>query len=355
MSESQTVFALRLAQMRVRFGTPAAIAVDEELAGLGITRAVVLSTASQAAAAQRFASVVGGRVAAVFAGAVMHTPVEVTARALDFVRQAGADGLISLGGGSTIGLGKAIALHTDLPQIAVPTTYAGSESTAILGQTEAGRKVTLTDPKVQPEVIVFDPSLVASLPVALSVVSGLNAIAHAAEALYARDRNPLTSTLAAEGLRAMITGLPEVVADPGDLAARGRTQYGAFLCGLVLGQVGMSLHHKLCHTLGGSFGLPHAETHAVILPHAIAYNAEAVGEQLAPLSALVGQPGRGLQQFAARLGAPMSLHDLGMAEADLDRAADIAVQNPYWNPRDIERGAVRAMLQRAWAGDETQG
>lgn len=259
----QSEFALTIAALRLRFGTPAAAAVAQELARLGVSRALLLSTASQAAHARAFAAAVGDRIADVYAGAMMHTPVEVTVKALEFAKEVRADGLVSLGGGSTIGLGKALALHTDLPQIAVPTTYAGSEVTAILGQTEAGRKVTLTDPRVQPEVIIYDPALVASLPVSLTVASGRNAMAHAAEALYARDRNPLTATLALQGLQAMLQGLPQVVENQTDLATRGRTQYGAFLCGLVLGQVGMSLHHKLCHTLGGSFGLPHAETHAV--------------------------------------------------------------------------------------------
>ena len=349
MSLSATEFALRLAPMRLRFGTKAAVAVAEELALLGLERVVVLSSASQVQAAQEFAAAVGGRVVEVFAGAVMHTPVEVTARAVAFVRRVGADGVVALGGGSTIGLGKAVALHTGLPQVAVPTTYAGSEATAILGQTEGGRKVTITDPRVQPEVVIYDPALVVGLPVGLTVTSGLNAVAHAAEALYARDRNRLTSALAVQGLQAMIGGLPKVVAAPGDLEARAETQFGAFLCGLVLGQVGMSLHHKLCHVLGGTFGLPHAETHAVILPHALAYNAGFVGEALAPLDSLLG-PG-GMQGYARGLGAPMALRDLGLAEGDLDRAAEVAVQNPYWNPRVVEFAAIRALLGRAWAGD----
>jgi maleylacetate reductase len=255
---------------------------------------------------------------------------------------------VSLGGGSTIGLGKAIALHTDLLQIAVPTTYAGSESTAILGQTENGRKTTITDPRVQPEVVVFDPALVATLPVGMTVTSGLNAMAHAVEALYAQGRNPLTSTLAREGFMALWDGLPKVVASPADLGARSATQYGSFLCGMVLGQVGMSLHHKLCHTLGGSFGLPHAETHAVILPHAMAYNHGAAGLEVL---ALGDDPARAVHEFAARLGAPLALRDLGLAEADLDRAAELAMQAAYWNPRPLNRLALRALLGRAWAGD----
>jgi maleylacetate reductase len=170
----------------------------------------------------------------------------------------------------------------------VPTTYAGSEATPILGQTEGQVKTTLSDPRVQPEVILYDAELVASLPVPMTVTSALYAIAHAAEGLYAQDRNPLSSALAVEGMRAFAEALPRVIAAPGDLTARGEALYGAWLCGTVLGQVGMALHHKLCHTLGGSFGLPHAETHAVILPHAIAYNEAAVPDLLAPLRRSAG-------------------------------------------------------------------
>ncbi|MEO6301167.1 MAG: maleylacetate reductase [Paracoccaceae bacterium] len=349
----QTEFALRIAPMRIRFGTPAATAVAEELATFGSRRALLISTASQDNNARAFAAAVGDNIVEVYAGAKMHTPVEVTANAVKFAISIGADCLVALGGGSAIGLSKALALHTDLPQIVVPTTYAGSEATAILGQTEAGKKTTITSPKVQPEVIIYDPTLVATLPIPLTVTSGLNAMAHAAEALYARDRNPLTATLAMQGLQAMLLGLPQVVEKPADLVARGRTQYGAFLCGTVLGQVGMSLHHKLCHTLGGGFDLPHAETHAVLLPHTVAYNNGAEG--LDPLDEILGgPPGQMLRAFAKSLNAPLALRDLGMKESDLDRAADLATQNPYWNPRPVTREPLKALLQRAWIGDPPQ-
>ena len=217
----------------------------------------------------------------------MHTPVavseEATARALDL----GADCVVAVGGGSTTGLGKAIALRTDLPQIVVPTTYAGSEATPILGQTEGGRKTTLTSPKVLPEVILYDAELVRSLPVAMTVTSALNAMAHAAEGLYAQNRSPVVHADGAGRAARLPRCAAQVIAAPLDLKARGETLYGAWLCGTVLGQVGMALHHKLCHTLGGSFDLPHAETHAVILPHAIAYNAAAARE-LAPMTEIFG-------------------------------------------------------------------
>ncbi len=352
MPSFQPQFAVTIAPVRVRFGDAALSVIADEVTRLACHRALVLTTPAQADLAVSFAQALGDRAAGVFTDARMHTPTDVTERALAHAIAIGADCFVAVGGGSTTGLGKALALRTDLPQIVVPTTYAGSEATAILGQTEAGRKTTITDPRVQPEVIIYDPALVATLPVALTVASGLNAMAHAAEALYARDRNPLSSALAVQGLQAMVDGLPKVAANPADLTARAQTLYGAWLCGTVLGQVGMALHHKLAHVLGGTFDLPHAETHAILLPHTIGFNARNAAAELAPLAGmLMAEPGPGLHAFARSLGAPMALRDLGLAEADLDRAADIAVQNPYWNPTPLIRNGIRSLLQAAWAGD----
>jgi maleylacetate reductase len=281
----------------------------------------------------------------------MHTPVSVTEAAMAAFSAAGADGVVSVGGGSTIGLGKAVAWRNDTPQIVVATTYAGSEVTPILGETEGGLKTTRRDARILPETVLYDPELTVGLPVAMSTASGLNAMAHAVEALYAQDRNPIASLQALEGIKALKTALARIVQAPADLEARSLALYGSWLCGTVLGTVGMALHHKLCHTLGGSFDLPHAETHAVLLPHTAAYNAGAAAAALAPMAALFGgSAGGGLYDFAASLGAPLALRDLGLAERDLGKAADLAVQNPYWNPRPVEREAVRALLQNAWAG-----
>lgn len=352
MSYFQRSFIARSNAVKVRFGPGVRHRIAEEIEAIGASRALILSTPQQAATALAVAGDVGARAAGVFSRAAMHTPVDVTEEAMAHVAEIGADCLVAVGGGSTTGLGKAIAFRSDLPQIVVPTTYAGSEATAILGQTERGRKTTLTDPRVQPEVILYDAELVTSLPVPLTVTSALNAIAHAAEGLYAKDRNPLTTALAVEGMRAFAAALPRVIADPHDLDARGETLYGAWLCGTVLGQVGMALHHKLCHTLGGSFGLPHAETHAIVLPHAIAFNAAAVPDLLAPVSDVFGgdEPGAALHRFAADMGAPLALRDLGLSADDLDRAADIATQNAYWNPAPLDRAGLRHLLDAAWEG-----
>jgi maleylacetate reductase len=337
---------------RVVFGRGTLLRVAEEVDRLGCRRVLVLSGPLQAEQATALQAQLGKLAAGVFAAAAMHTPVEVTDKAVGMVKSLAADGLVALGGGSATGLGKAIALRTDLPQLAIPTTYAGSEMTPILGETEAGRKTTIRDLRVLPEVVVYDVELTYSLPPALSATSGMNAIAHAVEGLYAKDRNPITSLMALDGIRALASALPRIVQTPRDPDARTQALYGAWLCGTVLGSVGMALHHKLCHTLGGAFDLPHAETHTVVLPHAVAFNAAAVPELLAPVGALLGAegPGQGLFDLAQRIGAPTALRDLGMPEDALDRAATLACEQPYWNPRPLSAAAIRLLLADAWQG-----
>jgi len=336
---------------RIVFGNGASAAVGKWVEALECRRALVLSTPQQAADADAMAQRLGALSVGTFTDATMHTPVEVTERAVGRAAELGADCVVSLGGGSTTGLGKAMAYRTDIPQIVVPTTYAGSEVTPILGQTENGAKTTLRSPKVTPEIVVYDPQLTLGLPVGMSVTSGLNAIAHAAEGLYASDRNPITSMMSVEGMRALKEALPTIVNSPRDGAARETALYGAWLCGTVLGQVAMSLHHKICHTLGGSFDTPHAETHSIMLPHTIGFNAAAIPELMKPISEIFGgSPGQALYDFARSIGSPMALKDFGLSEADLDRAAEIATKNPYSNPRPIDRGSIRALLQDAWSG-----
>ncbi len=338
---------------RVVFGAGTRAQLAAELERLGCRRALVLATPQQDAQAHEIAALAPDRIAGIHTGACMHTPVEVTEAALKVALELNADVTIAIGGGSTTGLGKAIALRTDLPQICLPTTYAGSEMTPILGETAGGVKTTQRTLKVLPEVVIYDVDLTVSLPAALSATSGLNAIAHAVEALYAKDRNPVVSLMAEEGIRALAGALPRIMDDPHDMEARTAALYGAWLCGVCLGSVGMALHHKLCHTLGGTFDLPHAETHAVVLPHATAYTAPAAPEAMARIARALGatDAAQGLFDLAGQLGVGRALRDLGMPEAGIERAADLAVRNPYWNPRPIERDAVRDLIARAWAGD----
>lgn len=342
---------------RVVFGAGSMAHLEREIERLGARRALVLSTPGQRAQAEAVAQRLGDRAAGVFARAVMHVPIETAREAREEARRLGADCAVAIGGGSTTGLGKAIALDSGLPILAIPTTYAGSEMTPIFGITEAGLKKTGRDARVLPRTVIYDPELTVGLPVGLSVTSGINAIAHAAEGLYARDGNPVMDLMAAEGIRALARALPAIRARGDDLEARGEALYGAWLCGSVLGNVGMALHHKLCHTLGGSFDLPHAEVHTVVLPQALAFNASAAPDAMARMAEALGAAGRSAAaavfDLARDNGAPVALRELGMREADLDRAAEIAVSNPYWNPRPIgaeQRGEIRALLQDAYEG-----
>lgn len=342
---------------RVIFGRGTLARVPEMVRELGGTRALVLTTPQQADAGEQVLALLGDLGAGLFSGATMHTPVEVTEQALACARQAGADCVVAVGGGSTTGLGKALALRTDMPQVVVPTTYAGSEATPILGQTENGVKTTQKGAAILPEVIVYDVDLTLSLPAAMTVTSGINAIAHAVEGLYSRDANPVISLVAEDGIRALVSAIPRIVANPSDVEARSDALYGAWACGVTLGVMGMSLHHKLCHTLGGTFDLPHAETHTVILPHAMAYNAKAAPDAMARVARAMGvtDAPRGIWDLAKSLGAPTALAELGMPREGLERALQLALANPYWNPAPLEEHRLRQLFEAAYEGRPPQG
>lgn len=337
---------------RVLFAPGSLRQLAQEVAALGARRALVLCTPQQLEIAELASGLLGDASAGVFSGAQMHVPIASARQARQHASEVGADCAVAIGGGSTIGLGKAIALESGLPIIAVPTTYAGSEMTPIYGITENGVKKTGRDPRVLPRAVLYDPELSRHLPVDMSVVSGINAIAHAAEGLYAQDGNPVMSLMAQEGIRALAQGLRGIHRAPDDMTARTACLYGAWLCGSVLGHVGMSLHHKLCHTLGGSFNLPHAQTHTVVLPHALAYNASAAPQAMARIAAALGAPdaATGVFDLARALGAPTALRDLGMPEGGLPRVRELALSNPYWNPRPLEADALKQLLDNAWAG-----
>jgi maleylacetate reductase len=328
---------------RVVFGRGKISEAPAEAQRLGMKHPLIITTAQQSGSGQAIATRTGG---VVFAGAAMHTPVDVTEHAMAVMQSQGCDGTIALGGGSSTGLGKAIAFRTDCAQLVIPTSYAGSEMTNILGETSAGAKVTKRDSKIQPEVVIYDADLLATLPDNFAATSGMNAIAHAVEGLYAVDGNPIVSLMAEEGIRALASALPK------GKAGHDEALYGAWLCGSVLGSAAMALHHKLCHVLGGTFNLPHAETHTVILPHATGYNAVAAPEAMKRIARALDAPSaaQGLYALAVRLNAPLTLKELGMSEAGLDTAADIAASNPYPNPRPLERNAIRQLLDDAFHG-----
>jgi alcohol dehydrogenase class IV len=337
---------------RVIFAAGSLDRLPDEVRALGARRALVISTPAEFRFAEDATARLGSIAAGMFTDAVMHHPIEVVHRARAQARQLDADCYITIGGGTTTGTGKLIALETGMPVIAIPTTYAGSEMTPIYGVTENGVKRTGRDRRVLPRTVIYDPTLTVSLPAHVSGPSGMNAMAHCVEALYAHDGNPIVSLMAAEGIRALARSLPVVVKAPDDVDARADALYGAWLSGIVLGQSAMGIHHKLCHTLGGSFNLPHAEVHTVVLPHATAYNRDFAPAAMRMAAEALGatDAAQGIFDLIAAIGAPLSLKAIGMPADGLERAADLATENHYANPRPIEIGPIRELLRRAYEG-----
>ncbi|MFF8022050.1 maleylacetate reductase [Streptomyces sp. NPDC007896] len=345
-------FAYEALPMRVVFGAGSLRQLPLEVRWLGLRRLLVLSTPGQRALAEHAATLLDEASAGLFTEARMHVPVEMAEAARDAAREAGADGCLAVGGGSTVGLAKAVALTSGLPVISVPTTYSGSEMTTVWGLTENGRKRTGRDRAVLPRSVVYDPELTVGLPADVSVTSGFNAIAHAVEAQYAPDASPIVSLMAEEGVRSLATALPVIATDPADMGARTDALRGAWLCGACLGATTMSLHHKLCHILGGTFDLPHATVHAVVLPYTAAFNlpaAPAAGQAL--LRALATDDvAKHLARASAGLGVPRSLAELGVTEGDFDEIIAQAQARPYANPRPVTAQALRALLTDALKG-----
>ncbi len=303
----------------------------------------------------------GGLIAARFSRVRPHVPVEIAEEARAAARESRADGVLSVGGGSTTGTAKAIALEAGLPIIAVPTTYAGSEVTPVWGLTEHSRKTTGTDRRVLPKLVVYDPELTLTLPAGLSATSGMNAVAHSAEALWSPRRNPITSLIAEESIRALAKGLPAVVVDPTSIASRSQALYGAWLAGTAFANVGSYVHHKICHVLGGAYNLPHAETHTVVLPYSASVAAPRADGADARIAAAVGvvaaagetraSAAASLRELNERLGAPRSLRELGLRGDQLDEAIGLVGETLAALPDPFPAGQISALVRAAFAGE----
>jgi maleylacetate reductase len=320
---------------------------------LDAERVLLIATDQEEELAEELANPLGERLAGRFTGVRPHVPVEVAEGARDAAREAGADCLLSVGGGSTTGTAKAVALETELPIVAVPTTYAGSEMTPVYGLTSGQRKRTGKSPKVLPRVVIYDPELTFSLPDFITGPSAMNAMAHCVEAFYAPGASPIPSLMAEEGIRALASGVPAAVSRPVDLEGRTQTLYGAYLAGAAFAAAGGGLHHKICHVLGGAYDLPHAETHTVILPQAVAFNEEAIPEVMERAARALGaeEAAAGLYDLAKRIGAPTALKDVGMEEENLDEAVTLILEEaPRDNPRPVDEAGIRKLLEDAYAG-----
>ena len=349
-------FTYEAAPSRVVFGAGSLEKAPEEIERLGAKRVLILTTPGRKKLGEELAARLGAKAVGVFSAAVMHVPAETAAAGRAEASRLQADCYVTIGGGSAIGLAKAIAVVTGNPIVAIPTTYSGSEMTPTWGLTERGVKKTMRDSRARPKTAIYDPALTTSMPAALSATSGMNAVAHCVEALYSQEASPIVSLIAEEGIRALAKSLPVVVKEPSNMEARSLAFYGAWLGGTSLGAVSMALHHKLCHVLGGAFNLPHAETHTVLLPHATAYNAAAAPEAMERIARALGvksaadSAAQGLYDLEAAMGAPLSLESIGMKREGLDHAAELAVKTSFYNPRKLTTEGLRTLLEDAFEG-----
>ncbi|HEY6379599.1 MAG TPA: maleylacetate reductase [Candidatus Dormibacteraeota bacterium] len=338
---------------RIVFARGAVARVADEIDRLGVARVLVIGGGPPGG--RVLATVLdrlGGRVAGVVAGVAQHVPEATAERACAQARELGADSVLSIGGGSATGLGKAVAVELNLPLVAVPTTYAGSEMTPVYGITAAGRKQTGRDLRALPRAVIYDPDLFVGMPPRLVAASGMNAMAHCVEAFWAASANPVTSLLAEAGIRALAVALPGVVVDSSDVDAHAQALYGTCLAGTSIAVAGSGIHHRTCHVLGGSWSLPHAETHAVVLPHSVALVAPLAEDAVARVGAALGthDPARALYDLDVRLGLPTSLADLGMPADGLAEATRMVLEASASDPLPIDVEAVTAMLSNAYSG-----
>ena len=339
---------------RVLFGTGKASAnLAAEVARLGAQRVMVIASDFETEMARTVAADVA--VALWHHDVVMHVPIEQAEKARTAAAEHRIDLLVCVGGGSTTGLAKAVAMTTKLPIIAVPTTYAGSEATNVWGLTEASRKTTGVDDAVLPVTVIYDASLTLSLPVDMSVASGLNGMAHCIDSMWAPRADPINQALAAEGIRALAAGLPMIVSDPSGIDGREQALYGAYLSAVAFASAGSGLHHKICHVLGGTFNLPHAQTHATVLPYVLAFNGPAAPEAEARIAGSFGTPKAlaGLQELREHLAAPKALSDYGFAAEGIAEAVAIILPAvPANNPRAVTEENLTRLLQAALTGED---
>ncbi len=337
---------------RVVFGAGAVDTVADEVTRLGMTRPLVLSTPGRAGMAGRVQAMLGANCAGLLATAVSQVPIELAVASRKQARDMGADCLISVGGGASIGLGKGIALETAMPIIAIPTTYSGSEMTAFCGITIDGVKRMHQSLNMLARTVIYDPALSVGLPVPVSAASAMNALAHCVDAIYTPTASPILLTAGVEGAAAIHRALPRVAAEPSDLDARSELLYGAYLAGAALAS-GFALQHGIAHVLGGTLGIEHGLSHAVVLPHVAAYNERFAPDAVGRVARALGADHAGVAIFDLLVasGLPTSLQALGVTEDQLDLVARLTVETDHGNnPGPVDAAGVRLILDQAFSG-----
>jgi alcohol dehydrogenase class IV len=357
---------------RLHFGAGALERVPTVLRELGLRRVLLVTTAGRATSpdGERVSAAIGRTLESTFDGVRSHLPTTVVQAAVLQARRDAVDGIVSFGGGSCMDLGKAVsyfieheagtpgASYADRPavaHIAVPTTYSGAEVTPFFGMTDerTRSKSGGGGPTTAPIAVVYDPVLTLSTPPRVTAETAMNALAHCVEAAYARRRSPEAQAVALAGAGRVGRWLPGVVDDPADIEARTGLLEGAALAGRALQNASMGVHHGLAQLLGGRTGIPHGLANAVILPHAMRFNAEVVGDELLLVGEVLGDPADpagAVERLSSRVGLPARLSECGVQEEDIDAVARLSQSSPavQGNPRPVSEEDARAILAAAW-------
>lgn len=338
---------------RIDFGEGARHRVAGLLSAFGARRPLVVDGLPGVTASEEVTAALGGLVAGTVTGLTQYITPELVTRATEAYRAGGADSVVSVGGGSAIGVAKVLAVHHDAPLVAVPSTYSGSEATPIYSVVVDSAKQTRSDARACPRGIAYDPALTATLPARLAASSAFNALAHCIEGLYSPRADPFSRLYALEGARLVGEHLPLLSVEETAPQARAALLWASYLGGATIATAGIALHHKICHVLGASLDLPHADLNAVVLPYALAYNAPAVPEALVDLRRTwaTEDPVGHVRALARSAHAPTGLAELGMRSTDVVAAAAAVVAATQANPRPVTEQGMQALLTAALHGD----
>lgn len=371
-------FNYSLHSQEIIFGAASLARLNEVVARYGWGKLVLCTSPSlrERGRVQEIHNLVGARLVAVRDDIQPHVQDKQILPSVTVAQEVQADAIIAFGGGSVLGMAKAISStlrkergdDAPVPIIAIPTTYAGSEMTPVYGVTHTNetplRKVTVNDPKIVPRVVIYDPELTLDLSPELTASTGVNAFAHCIEALYSKTRNPLSSAAALDGIRHIYGALLHCVQDGSNPPARTEMLLGSHLAGLSLASVSMGIHHGVCHVLGGTANVPHGVANAIILPHAIRFNADVTAAELLPAARVMEISENGISStgviealadalfdWIRRMNIQQRLRDVGINKADLPNLAQLAFQSKTVqnNPKPVRDAAeIEALLMQAW-------
>jgi maleylacetate reductase len=339
-------------ESRVVFGVGRAADAREEIERLGGRRTLLVASAGTVHRNSALVPSLGDQVVGHYSGVLPHCPIETVEAALAMYRELDADSVLTVGGGSAIGIAKNLRMQTAAKSVVIATTYSGAEMTPIYGAKSSGEKRTGRDPKAKPQVVIYDPLYTLDLPVSETIATGMNGLAHCVEALYPKTSNPVASALAAEGIAAFFRGLPGSVATPRDVGCRSEALRGGFVGGLLVQLVGIGLHHRICHVLGGRFGIAHGVSNSVVLPYVAEFNREAISNAASGFADFGGQPGQAIRSLSQRIGAAPSLRSVGLPREALRAVAEETLAHDVANPRPVTVADVETILGQAWDGVE---